>query len=174
MDNHSIIDKNTYEVFKHEEDCPYAFICDKQLAPVISELNKKGYETFASCSGHYKNTFYEWFDEDISSLEECKNDDKIIIQEVRENSFDYWSIVDKTTTYILFSKNYEFDYLPEGFNYYESDDERTCIQSVINYYDDTNKRKKRNVVEKEIEDNCNKLLKWVKDLPKVKGMIKYE
>lgn len=175
MDNFSIIDRNNYEVYKHEEDCPLGFICDKLIAPVVAELNKKGYETFASCSGHYKNEFYEWFNEDISELEECKKDDKVIIKEVRDDSFDYWTIVDKTITYILFNKHYSFDNLPESFDYYVSDDDdRTCIRAIISYYDEHNNRKKRNVVEQEIENNCNKLNEWVKQLPNMKGMIKYE
>ena len=175
MDNFSIIDRNTFEVYKHEEDCPIGFVTDKPIASVVAELNKKGYETFASCSGHYKNEFYEWFNEDISELEELKNNDKVIIKEIREDSFDYWTIIDKTVTYILFNKHYDFDYLPDGFEYYVSDDdERTCIQSKVSYYDEYNNRKKRNVVEKEIENNCVKLLKWVKDLPNKKGMIIYE
>lgn len=173
MDNFSIIDKNTYEIFKHEEDCPFAFISDKAIAPSISELNKRGYETLASCSGHYKNEFYEWFNEDIKKLNEYKNNDKVIIKEIRDDNFDYWTIVDKTITYILFNKHYDFDNLPDGFEYYLGDD-RTCIQSEINYYDEFNNRKKRKVVEEEIERNCIKLLEWVKQLPNMKGMIKYE
>lgn len=174
MDNLSIIDKNTFEVFKHEEECPFAFVCDKHLATVIAELNKKGYETYASCSGHYKSEFYEWFDEDISNLEECKNDSKIIITEIRQNSFDYISIIDKTVTYILFTKKYEFDKIPEQFEIYEFDDDRTCIESYINYYDENNKRKKRGIVEKEIEQRCNLLKEWVNNLPDMKGNDKYE
>lgn len=174
MDNFSIIEKNTYEIFKHEEDCPFAFISDKAIAPSISELNKKGYETLASCSGHYKNEFYEWFNEDIKKLNEYENNDKVIIKEIRDDSFDYWTIVDTTTTYILFNKHYDFDNLPDGFEYYSLDDDRTCIQSEINYYDEFNNRKKRQVVEEEIEKNCIKLLEWVKQLPNMKGMIKYE
>lgn len=57
MDNFSIIEKNTYEIFKHEEDCPFAFISDKAIAPSISELNKKGYETLASCKAIIKMNF---------------------------------------------------------------------------------------------------------------------
>lgn len=174
MDNFSIIDKNTYEVFKHEEDCPYAFICDKALAPTVALLNKKGYETFASCSGHYKSEFYEWFDEDISNLEEYQKDKNIIITEIRENNFDYMSIVDKTLTYILFSKKYEFDSIPEIFEFYKDEYDRTCIQSWINYYDENNKRKKRSIVEKEIEQRCNILKEWVNKLPDMKGNDNYE
>lgn len=165
MDDKSIILRDTYKVFKHEEDCPYAFICDKNIAPIIATLNKKGYTTYASCGGHYKKEFYEWFNEDKKNLEEYKKDSKVIITDIRENNFDYISIVDRTVIYILFNQKYEFSSLPEGFHYYESDgDERTCIESYISYYEN-NKRKKRNIVEKEIEKNINKLNEWAKNLP---------
>lgn len=172
MDDKSIISKDTFEVFKHEEDCPYAFICDKRIARVIALLNKKGYSTFASCGGHYKNEFYEWFNEDISNLESLIEDSKVIITEVRDDSFDYISWVDKTLVYILFDKKYVFENLPEGFEIYEEqDDNRTCIQCFVSYYDENNKRKKRNIVEQELDEKINKLNEWVKELPNKKGMI---
>ena len=171
MDDKSIISKDTFEVFKHEEDCPYAFICDKRIAPVIALLNKKGYSTFASCGGHYKNEFYEWFNEDISNLQSLIEDTKVIITEVRDDSFDYITWVDKTLVYILFDKEYVFENLPEEFEIYENDDNRTCIQCFVSYYDENNKRKKRNIVEKELDEKINKLNEWVKELPNKKGMI---
>ena len=169
MDSSSIIDRHTYEVYKHEEDCPFGFICDKEIADVVALLNKKGYKTFASCSGHYRNTFYEWFDEDIKNLDEYKNDKMNIITEVRDDSFDYISIVDKTLIYILFNGTYDLGVLPEGF-IDNNTDGRSCIECSISYYD-KDKRKKRNVVEKEIELQCNKLKEWVDSLPELKGMI---
>ena len=172
MDDKSIILKDTFEVFKHEEDCPQAFICDKRISTAIAELNKKGYKTFASCGGHYKNEFYEWFNEDISNFEDIKEDPKVIITEVRENYFDYISIVNRTLIYILFNEKYDFNYLPEGFDYYNNPgDNRTCIQCFVSYYDENNKRKKRNIVEKELDEKINKLNEWVKELPNKKGMI---
>ena len=172
MDDKSIVSKDTFEVFKHEEDCPYAFICDKRIALAVAELNKKGYKTFASCGGHYKNEFYEWFNEDISDLEALIDDPRIIITDVRDNSFDYISIVEKTMIYILFADDYDFDYLPEEFELYRKEnDNRTCIQCFVNYYDENDKRKKRNIVEKEIDEKISKLNEWVKDLPNRKGMI---
>ena len=57
MDHNSIIDRETFEVYEHAEDYPKAFICDKRIAPSIALLNKKGYKTLASCSGHYR---MEW------------------------------------------------------------------------------------------------------------------
>ena len=53
MDHNSIIDRETFEVYEHAEDYPKAFICDKRISKSVALLNKKGYETYASCSGHY-------------------------------------------------------------------------------------------------------------------------
>ena len=80
MDKNSIIDKETFEVYTYAEDHPKVFVCDKMIAPAVALLNKKGYKTFASCSGHYKIEFYEYFDEDIKNLEEYQNNERIIIK----------------------------------------------------------------------------------------------
>lgn len=53
MDKNSIIDRKSFNVCTHAEDHPEVFICDKAIAPVVALLNKKGYKTFSSCSGHY-------------------------------------------------------------------------------------------------------------------------
>ena len=164
MDHNSIIDKTTFDICKHAEDHKDVFICDKEIAPAISLLNKKGYETYASCSGHYKIEFYEWFDEDINKLEELKNNPRIIIKNIKEKSFDYWSEVDKTLIYILFKKQYDFQILPEGFKI-DTSEGRTSIEYQINFYDEFGNRKKRNIVEKEIEEKCNILKEWVEKLP---------
>ena len=82
MDKNSIIDKETFEVYTYAEDHPKVFVCDKMIAPAVALLNKKGYKTFASCSGHYKIEFYEYFDEDIKNLEEYQNNERIIIKKI--------------------------------------------------------------------------------------------
>lgn len=165
MDHNSIIDKKTYEVTLHAEDNSNVIICDKNIASSIALLNKKGYKTFASCGGHYKLEFYEWFDEDISKLNEYQNDDRIIIKKIKDKSFDYWSEVDSTLIYILFIKDYNFASLPAGFSYYVDDIGRICVECQIDYYDANGTKKKRNIVENEIEEK-NKLLKeWVDNLP---------
>ena len=79
MDKNSIIDKATFEVCTHAEDHPKVFVCDKPIAPVIALLNKKGYKTVASCSGHYKIEFYEYLNEDIKYLDEYKSDDRLTL-----------------------------------------------------------------------------------------------
>ena len=107
MDSNSIIDKKTFEVCTHAEDHANVFVCDKPIASVIALLNKKGYKTFASCSGHYRIEFYEYFDEDISNLEEYQKDERIIIKKIKDKTFNYWKEVDKTLLYILFDDNNE-------------------------------------------------------------------
>lgn len=159
--------KKTFEVCTHAEDHSDVFVCDKPIAPVIALLNKKGYKTFASCSGHYRIEFYEYFDEDISKLKEYQNDERIIIKKIKDCTFDYWQEVDKTHIYILFDNNYEFDNLPEGFKLTANnglDYPRTCIECEISYYDENNQHRKMNSVLKEIDDKCEKLRQWANNL----------
>ena len=163
MDHNSLINRKTYEICKHEEDCKDYFICDKEIAPVISLLNKKGYITYASCSGHYKIEFYEWFDEDIKNLKEYQNNPRIIIKNIKEKTFDYWSEVENTGVYILFKEQYKFDCIPEKF-IEEISNNRTCISSKIEFYDESGK-KSRKTIEKEIQEKCKILENWVEKLP---------
>ena len=163
MDRNSIIEKDTYKVYKHAEDCPYAFICDKQIADSVALLNKKGYLTFASCSGHYKIEFYEWFCDDLSKLEDYKNDSKIIIKEIKNNGFYYWDEIDFTEMYVLFNKRYKFRNLPKDFDIDYNSDNKTSIYHRINYYKN-NKRKSRKEVETEIEKYSKMLFNWVNSL----------
>lgn len=169
MDPYSIIENNSYKVFKHSEDCPYGFICDKRISEVISILNKKGYHTVASCGGHYKVEFYEWFDEDLALLDEYKKNDKVIIKNIKDNTFDYWIEVDSTYIYILFDREYKFELIPDRFEITYLDDLRTCIECKINYYNKDNERRKRVVVEEELDMLCDTLKKWADSLPNKKG-----
>ena len=168
MDKNSIIDKTTFEVYIHAEDHPKVFVCDKAIAPVIAILNKKGYKTFASCSGHYSIEYNEYYDEKISKLKEYQNDKRIIIKKIKDNSFDYWKEIDKTILYILFADKYEFDNLPSifklsinnGLNY-----PRTYIECEISYYNKNNEHKKMIDVLNEIENKCELLKEWAEKLP---------
>ena len=166
MDHNSIIDRNTFEVTLHAEDHKDVFICDKEIANAVALLNKKGYKTIASCSGHYKIEFYEYLKEDISKLEEYKNNNRIIIKEIRENDFDYWQEVDKTIMYILFDKKYNFNNLPKGFEL-DNTREKTCVEYIINFYDENNKHRTIKDVTREIESKSKELEEWVKQLPRI-------
>ena len=161
MDHNSIIDRKTFEVCKDAEEHKDVFICDKEIANVVALLNKKNYKTIASCSGHYKIEYYEFLKEDISNLEEYKNNNRIIIKEVREKDFDYWEEIDKTHMYILFDKIYEFNNLPEGFTIDNSSD-KTYIEHIISFYDENNKHRTIKDVTREIENKSKELEEWVK------------
>lgn len=165
MDKNSIIDKESFEVYTHAEDHPKVFVCDKLIAPVVALLNKKGYKTFASCSGHYKIEFYEYLNEDIKNLDEYQKYDDVIIKKVGDNSFDYWLEVSKTENYILFAKEYKFDTLPEGFKVEYGP--RTHIWSEISFYDENDDHRKRSDIQNEIEDKCNRLKEWAECLPNI-------
>lgn len=168
MDKNSIIDKITFDVCTHAEDHPRVFVCDKMIAPVIALLNKKGYKTVASCSGHYIVEFYEYFDEDINKLEEYQNDERIIIKKIKDNSFDYWEERDKTLLYILFASEYVFNNLPDEFKLSINnglDYPRTCIECEISYYNENNEHRKMIDVLNEIDNKCQILKEWAEKLP---------
>lgn len=168
MDHNSLIDRNTFKVYKHAEDCPEMFICDKMIAPAIAVLNKKGYKTFASCSGHYEITFYEYYDVDINLLDEIKNNNNVIIKEVRKDSFDYWKEKEFTVMYVLFDNDYSFINNPKEFKITKIDDNRISLEHIIDYYDKNGKRRKRIDIENDIEKYSKILKEWANELPERK------
>lgn len=166
MDNNSIIDRKTFEVYKHSEDYPNAFIVDKPLAEVISILNKKGYKTLASCAGHSRITFDEFRNVDLKELEEAKKDDKIIIRKVRNDNFDYWREAEYTYMYILFDREYSLGELPKPFYYYIDEGiDRTDIECKIEFYDKNGERKSQIDIMNEIDKNSEILKAWAENLP---------
>lgn len=175
MDHNSIIDRNTFEVYTHAEDCPFAFVCDKRIAPAIAILNKKGYVTFASCGGHYEGGCRELINLNLSLLEEYQNDSECFVREIREDGFDCYVENRQSHIYVLFSKRYKFDSIPEGFTTYEDEydgNERICLECDIGYFDDNNHKKKRNEIEKELDKYCNILNSWALNLPEINKGIK--
>lgn len=171
MDKNSLIDRNTFVVWFHAEDNKDVFICDKAIANAVSLFNKKGYKTFASCSGHYKIEFCESLNVSIDKLKEYQNNDKILIKRIREDSFDCFEEIENTLLYVLFEREYKFDNLPDGFCYRIDDGEdekRSIIESVINYYDiDGNHRSIKDVVN-EIERKCKMLEEYARGLDSIK------
>lgn len=165
MDKNSIIDKESFEVWVHAENHPKVFVCDKLIAPVVAQLNKKGYKTIASCSGHYKIEFYEYFDEPIDNLKNFERNKRVIIKKINNDTFDYWKEVDSTSIYILFANKYDFHCIPSDFVL--ENDERTYIGCNISFYDENGSHRKMKDVMNEIEDKCNSLYEWVNTLPNI-------
>lgn len=171
MDSNSIIDRNTFKVYTHAEDCPFAFVCDKRIAPVIACLNQKGYVTLASCGGHYLGGCSEQLNVQLEFLEEYQNDPECFIKEIRDDGFDcYWENR-HAYIYVLFEKRFSFDNLPTCFHIdydeYEGK-KRMSIECVVDYFDALNKKKKRNDIEEELDEKCNILMDWVEKLPNIR------
>lgn len=168
MDHNSIIDRNTFEVYTHAEDCPFAFVCDKRIAPAIAELNKKGYETMASCGGHYSGGCTEQLNLDISLLEEYQSDAECFIKEIRKDSFDCYIENRQAHIYVLFNERYDFKSIPEGFSIYEDEyngNKRMTLECDIDYFDEENHKKKMSTIENELDEKCNILKNWAQNLP---------
>ncbi len=134
MDRCYFIDKKTFEIYKEH---PEVFTCDPCIAEVVSILNKLGYDTLASCEGHY---------------------------EIKEFDVSYPKDKMRTAIYILFKEKYEFPNIPEGF-ILETLEDQILIEHSINYFD-KNIHIKRNEFEKEKRKYIDILTKWAKELPK--------
>lgn len=138
MDHNSIIDRNTFTVYEHAEDYPEAFICDKPIAKAVALLNKKGYKTVASCSGHYyvnystdKAHTYILFDK----VYEFKNLPDGFNEEVSKNTLG----IDRT------SIDYEF-------SRYKKENNTSVLKSEYEFIT-------------EVENISQKLTNWVENLP---------
>ena len=168
MDHNSLIDRESFEVCVHAEDHPKVFICDKLIAPSISKLNKKGYRTIASCSGHYSYSYYEWFNVNINELEKIKSNSKNIIKRIDTDSFDYISEIESTRIYVLFDEKYLFDSIPDGYKISDFNGKGVILDHKVDYYKNGSRRKQKDVVN-EIEEYCKILDKWASELPERKG-----
>lgn len=59
MDNFRFINLETYEITENPENYIYA---DKDIVETIAVLNKKGYKTTSSCSGHANLKVIQWIE----------------------------------------------------------------------------------------------------------------
>ena len=157
MDKNYFIDNETFAIYK---EIPNGFICDQRLASALSNLNKLGYFTKSSCEGKSEIKFYE-DTASLDRLEEAKNETSIIILQINEDNFVYWSEITGTSTYIMFQEKYDFPSLPLGF----TREEDGTLRRHIYFYND-NVRKTQKEINEEIEQNCNILNEWTKNLSK--------
>lgn len=147
--NNKYINNKTYEIVDN------VFEVDELIADTISNLNKKGYHTLYSCSGHVKDPrLYEKYPiEKIDTM----NDSYL----VDENKFVLVPY-SYTEIYIYFDSNYSFINLPEGFSL-DILDSKSYIYLDIDYYDNGIKKDQNNI-QKEINKNNQKLLEWSNNL----------
>ena len=158
MDNNTFIDKKTLEIV----DDAVVFNVDKEIAETISILNKKGYKTLASCASHFQILFNEERNcTDFEFLEKIKNDKRVIIKRLDEESYDYWYEITENFIYILFDKEYEFEIMPEGFKVSDN-----SIKYLMSYYKvEFSVRKSEEEYNKEKEYYLKNLNNWAKELP---------
>lgn len=158
MDNIKFINTDTWEIIDEPNNLIHV---DKDIAETILLLNKKGYRTKASCSGH-PNIEYVQFADSKEKLKDYYN--AILLDNIKDDKrVFFYKLIEDIETYVLFDSVYKFDSLPDGFEYYEYDDscKINCFTKIhdddMNFYDYETLR------DKILEVNEN-LLDWVKEL----------
>lgn len=163
----SFINKSTYDVIDELDDYIY---CDYDLRYIIATLNKKGYETVYSCSGHNEVGLLEYTHrEPISELEDFLKESKTNLSlhyiDKDDNYFYHKDEKVYTYTYIYFKDNYKFKNAPKDFTLEVLEDKSYISKKVTFYKDSRNTiRKTDNDIFKELEQNYLDLKEWVDDL----------
>ena len=157
---------------------------DDDIAEAILELNRKGYKTYACCSGHSNIELYQYI-APLEEKEELIKSGHIVFYEDDMVYTAYPSI--STHCYVKFDGAYNFENIPNGFRY-ETKEEAfqvhmkyldkhpelkgidknivygDSVSRSIYFLDENDKRKSKEIIEKEIKEANEDLLKWVKEL----------
>lgn len=154
--NNKYINKETFEIINN------VFEVDEDIADTILILNKKGYYTKFCCSGHVKDPRIHEIYKNESILE--NKDNKIgYMVNIKKDTCDMLMPYTKTSIYVMFDKDYNFEILPSGFKKNEN-----TIEMFINYYEE-DKRKIWNDIDKEIKEANKVLYEWAYKLPDLKN-----
>ena len=140
---HKYINNDTFEFVDN------VFEVDELIADTIKVLNKKGYYTRYSCSGHVSDF----------RIYELHNDYNIkdnigYLMDDGSRLIPYTF----TTVYVFFDNNYNFQTLPDGFV-----KNNNVIEFIIDYYID-GVRKKNDDIANEIMFANRILLEWAMSL----------
>lgn len=163
MDNLRFINLETYEITEEPENYIYA---DKYIVETIAVLNKKGYKTTASCSGHPDIDMLQQVDKKENlekyyyTIPTNLKDSKWLKEE--EMMFQYANPI--TDTYIMFDKEYEFSALPEGF-----EQNSNIIRKKTDIFDENKKAYEYMELQEKIKKINEELLEWAKGLKEYKG-----
>ncbi len=156
---------------------------DDAIADTILILNKKGYKTYACCSGHSDIKFYP-YETLLDRKEEVLKTHDFIYEEKDK----LYCVTQSSSTYcyIKFDKHYDFDILPNGFEYETADElyeqhqknlkEDPDLPTDIVFgdiigktiylwdYDKKEYIRPSSIIDKEIQESNEELLKWAKEL----------
>ena len=157
------IDSETFDII----DNPDFFEVDIDIAEAVSILNKKGYRTIFSCSGHNRNGFlshtikkpiehYEGW------LEKYGDDPNAHLVDKDDNYFYHKDDEAASYIYIAFDKKYNFEFLPEGFDYTDYDNIYS-VNKFCEFFED-GKRRLDKEIDKELKQSQELLLDWAKKL----------
>ena len=160
------IDSRTFDIIEN----PTFFEVDCEIAEAISILNKKGYITTFSCSGHNKSgDLTETIKEPIELYEkwiERYGNDKNAHLIGRDNNYFYHKDEQEATnTYITFKEKYDFDFIPDGFEYSDYFEKYTISKMCLFF--ENGKRRLDNDIDEELKYNQQILLNWAKKLNKI-------
>jgi len=112
--------------------------CDEIFAPIISQLNKKGYKTFYSCSGHIKPDY-------------CVTYVPIYKKVYKSHPIE---------SYISFENGTELPNIPKGYRLDKKhkDDDLVTIRRTFN------SRKRPKTLLRQLMNNAIEVLNWVESL----------
>ena len=156
---------------------------DDLIAETVLELNKKGYITYACCSGHSDQRTYSSYAQ-IKKKDEVIKEGYAIYGEDASNVY-YTVLKNGFNTYIKFDGPYNFETIPEGFTYETAEEAYKKLQILIEtdaisesegivcgdsisreikLIDSNGKMRTDEEVNKEIDEANKILLEWSKSL----------
>lgn len=166
----SFINKKTYEIVDELDDYIY---CDYDLRYIIAELNRKGYKTSFSCSGHIEVGLLDYehrepIEELDEFLEKSKTNSSLHLIRKDDQYFYHKDEKVSTYTYIYFDNNYEFKSIPKGFTLELNECKSNLVKEISFYKDDDYQiRKTDKEISNELNETYDDLKRWVDSLDSV-------
>ena len=157
------IDLKTFDIIEK----PNFFEVDWDIAEAVSILNKKGYITTFSCSGHNKNGFLSHtVKESMEDYEEWirryGDDFSTHIVDKDDRYFYHKDEEVASYIYIAFAEKYDFEFLPESFEYTEYNNIYS-VNRFCEFFKDGKRRLDKDIDE-ELKHSQELLLDWAKKL----------
>lgn len=160
------IDLKTFDIIEN----PTFFDVDDNIAEAVSILNKNGYITISSCAGHNKNGFLmptirEPIEYYSKWIKKYQNDSSVHLVDKDDKFFYHKDEEEATCIYICFKEKYDFDFLPDGFEFSDSFDKYSVYKMC--YFFKDGKRRLDKDIDSELIHCQEVLLDWAKNLKKL-------